>query len=168
MNMWKIDADKEDIVKSARELVYEQCLFLSDATSEKIIARVSEYEGEYINHPPINKYTKSFENMQIIEPEFDVQNVLGENASENDNTFVYELYITSKKTPKYKYRAFIMYYGIELYPVHIIMEEQIAEELKLNTEIAVTSESEFKEVLSGILGCKRISSVVEKLLSLNN
>lgn len=170
MSMWKVNIEEKKTVKSAKDLVYEQCVLLADITGKKIIARVTEYEGEYKSHPErviSDSFTKAL-TMTTRIPGFDVQNVLGEKASEKDNQFVYELYITSEKTPKYKYRAFIMHYGIALYPVRIIMEGEIAEELELNTEIEVTSESEFLEILGRILGSKRISFVVEKLLSLNN
>lgn len=78
------------------------------------------------------------------------------------------MYITSVKTPKYKYRPFILYYGIEPYPVNIVVAREIVDELQLGNErIKANSEDEFIKVLSAILGSKKISEILKNLLKLN-
>lgn len=49
-------------------------------TGKKVIARVTEYDGDYITHGA--RTQNILDNVLKISPAFDVQDVLGDNASE--------------------------------------------------------------------------------------
>lgn len=91
---------------------------------------------------------------------------MGENGDDGD--FVYEFYITSKRTPKYKYRLCFIYFSITLYPVGITIDKSIASSAGLeDTELEIETEDAFEELLGRILSCKKVTSIIKNLLNIN-
>lgn len=171
MSMWNIDNVGNEKIITPRDILQEQCEELARLTGNKIIARVAEYKGEYVNRTSkvLTESLNALSNVfQSYDTGFDVQSVLGENGSDSEDTFVYELYITSEKTPKYKYRAFIMHYGIGIYPVSIVLAKDIADELGCENEyVSDVYENDFIGLLQKILGSLTVTSVVRKLMQFN-
>ena len=94
---------------------------------------------------------------------FDVQSELGESAE-----FVYEFYITSKRTPQYKYRVFFLFYSAMLYPIGVSLDQSISEEINCDKcELRINDEEQFIDMLSKILQSERITSVISNLLRMN-
>lgn len=169
-NMWNVSEIKNNKIKAPKFFFEEQCKVLSEITGGKIIARVSEYDGEYQTRYQ-NTYASTVGALigasgvtgQSIK--FNVQKKLGE--GNDDEKFVYEFYITSKKTSKYKYRVCFLYYSVMLYPVGISLDKSIADELESKGEFYINSEEEFLGFLQKLLSSKRVTSVINNLLSLN-
>lgn len=169
-NMWNISEIKSKSQKDPKYFVQQQCKILSDLTKGKIIGRVSEYDGVYrseykgVNTLNLESLIKASEAIGAGK-KFDIQKKLG--AGDEDERFVYEFFITSEKTSKYKYRICFLYYSILLYPVGITLEKSIADELDLKDEFKLNSEEEFIEFLEKLLSSKRVTSVISNLLILN-
>ena len=167
MSVWNYNVQDLQKVKTPLSVVEGLCEELSHVSKGKIIARVAEYDGAYKSEFPEDRYDYIPIN---AEPFFNVQLIMGENArdDEHDNKFMYELYVTSKNTPRYKYRVLIMYYSIDMYPVGLTIQENIAQEIGCKSEgILCKDEDSFMEVLEKILGSNTLGSVLRNLAALN-
>lgn len=160
-NLWKIEGEKE--INTPYLYIKQQCSYLAEATGNKLIARVKEYNGAYRSYNPITAIHTVFENpFQLQEKNFNVQDELGD----KDSQFVYEFFITSRNNPNYKYRMLFMAYGISIYPTFISLEKSLAEELECETEFYIDNEEHFVEFLRDVLSSHRISYVISNLLSM--
>ena len=176
MSMWNYDATNLENVKTPTEIVNEQCQELSDLTEGRVLARITEYDGEFNSYSALS-YSQAItsgiaSNVMdsiLIPPSFDVQEVMGDKANKGqNNNFVYELFVTSKKTPKYKYRVLILYYGIGMYPVGLTIQKDIADEIGFKSEgMRFKDEDSFIEALTKILGSKTLGNIIRNLAMLN-
>lgn len=172
MSIWNFDATNLEDVKSPFAIVSDLCKELHFISKGRVLARVTEYSGKYKSTEGLSYgqvFTASLPFINNV-PGFNVQDVMGDNAADDDfcNEFVYELYITSNNTPKYKYRVLIMYYGINMYPVGLTIQKDIAEEVKLESEgMQFKNESEFTAALKMILGSDTLGNILRNLLTLN-
>lgn len=174
MSIWNFDAANLKNFQSPLTIVKSLCEELSQMSQERVIARVTEYEGKYQSTQAF-KYSQLIPTMIPVDigniPAFNVQEVMGDKATDDDhsNKFVYELFLTSKNTPKYKYRIFIMYYSIDMYPVGLTIQKDIAKEANLDSEGSkFGNEAEFKEALNRILGSATVGNVLCNLAALNS
>lgn len=141
-------------------IIEEQCDELGKLTDGYVIGKIDTYDGPIENRGSIlaEAMTASFSSG------FNVQSELGEIS---ENQFTYEFFISSKYTPKFKYRVFFLNYGIACYPLYIILDETIAKQIGIENKIQCENESEFTTVLSQILNSKKLQSVINNLYSIN-
>jgi len=165
--MWKFNI-KQDSIETPREIVANQCKELSNLTKGKVIARITEYEGEYRSYSTMSSMKLMSETTldMMMGKSFDVQEVLGEESE--DEQIVYEFYLTANNTPKYKYRIFFLYHGIMFYPVGISLEKGIAKELGLETEFLLNTQEDFKECLAQILGSNKVALIIQNLYKMSS
>lgn len=158
---------EESKIRTPKEIIEEQCEELVDMTFQKIIGRIREYDGEIRSYSidPFGIAMKGISAAAMMKKNFDVQNELGEIGDES--ILKYEFYITSRKTPNYKYRAFFIQHSIGLYPVVFVIDKSISDELKIQTEVTCADEIEFVKLLSSILSSNRIFIIINNLLALN-
>lgn len=156
-------------LSSPKKILEQQCAELNKLTNGIIIGRVSEYQGSIRNNDPLSSMSLSL--AKTIVTKTNVQDELGE---VNSNIFTYEFFITSKDTPKYKYRAFFMQYGISLYPVRIVLDMDIADEInpvdgdnENNYNLDCDDKENFIGLLSKILNSNKITQIINSLLTLN-
>lgn len=181
-SLWKKDIVSINNVKTPKDIIQEQCERLSELTDGNVVAIIKEYEGEYksryeaINPDQfemffgstdklINKYNTFTHYAGVPKNKIvsNIQNTLGENIN-----FVYEFYITSRNTPKYKYRICFIYYSAIIYPVGISLEKSISDEIQTeDPEFQVNDESEFITLLSKILSTDRVTAVINNLYNMN-
>ena len=169
MSVWNFDESKVDNVSIPKDIVEEMCDELAKITKGKMVARIQEYDGRYRSGENDGLLSGNVD-IDFLKSAFNVQKVMGENASANEmgNKFVYEMYITSKNTPNYRYRVLIMYYGLFMYPVGLTLQEDIAEELGMPSEgIEAENEKELKQLIGGVLGTDTIGKVLNNLARLN-
>jgi len=161
--LWNIDYDKPDL-KAANELIQIQCEKLAELTDGMVIARIIEYKG---NNYRTYSLMHEFNNQNIFGGEVkDPQAYLGDN--DENSAFVYEFYITSIKTPKYKYRVCFIYFSIGLYPVGLTIDKSIAISADLEgTEFEIEDQEGFENKLGCILGCEKVTSIIKNLLNIN-
>lgn len=164
--MWKFNIE-QDSFETPREIVANQCKELSKLTKGKVIARITEYEGEYKSYSNMSNLKLMSETVNMmIGKNFDVQEALGEESE--DEQIVYEFYLTANNTPKYKYRIFFLYHGIMFYPVGISLEKGIAKELGLETEFLLNTQEDFKECLAQILGSNKVALIIQNLYKMSS
>lgn len=114
-----------------------------------------------------------------VEEEKALQLSLGHLLSENPTSFKYNFYIKSRRLPNYRYKAFSFNHNIEIYPVHITMDELIANEIELDVlefsktdpndrnSIKVINKNNFEEIVKLIFQSDRMISVISSILSLS-
>lgn len=170
-SMWNSEEFEKDLVVSAKGIVEQQCSELSTITNKKVLGVLRTYDGRYKSGSYATLRDSYLSAMQAMSSqigkktteEFNVQDVLGNQG--DDGKFVYEFYLTSKATPHYKYRVFLLYFDARLYPVGLSIEQSIADEINCETEIEVPNEATFKEVLARILSSTTVTNVIKNLLS---
>jgi|GEM_PF-1792379 len=184
-SMWRLPVVVNDHFLDPIGIVHEQCRKLQELTEGGIIAQIVEYSGSFISvgvYETIQLYhafkeglsncTKSNECDATSPPKWKYK--LGEldesqadtNETQRKKTLNYEFFITSSRTPKYKYRAFFLSVPPLGYPVTVILEQDIVDELGLQDEKYVCGSTvEFTEMLARILGSQRIGSILKGLLS---
>jgi len=159
-NLWERDFKIEKI-DTPKSIVESQCGFLSKKTNDLVIAKVSEYNDSIRSHTIIdsgNSLGNHYKPKKVY-----IQEALGEMTETN---FKYEFFITSKNTPNYKYRVFFFEYGISPYPVTLVVDDEISDELEwVNYEKEYDAEEAFKDALKEILNSEKIYTVVNSLYS---
>lgn len=161
-NLWKRDFKNiDDGGKTPKEIIQYQCEALAELTEGKVIARISACDRDLrAFNLPSAKVPKPY-----FKSDFNAGEILGEAG--NEESLAYEFYLSSPKTPQYKFKAFLIYHSIMLYPVTFIIENGIANELISETLVRVDNEGEFVKCLERILNTERISRIIDSLLILN-
>lgn len=99
-----------------------------------------------------------------------------EGEDEDDSHFTYQMYVTSVRTPRYKYWMFYFSYDIMLYPVSIKMRSDIAEEIGFFSggpsfnhypDVSCKDEEEFRATVEKIISSKTMGTVLNNLAALN-
>ena len=147
-SLWEEDFKVEEAQRTPEEIIKEQCGYLNKKLNNQVKAMISMYQRS------------SFDNWLKRE-----EGELGEVGEQND--FCYEFYITSPRTPNYKYRAFIIEYGIKLYPAHFQIDEGLIKDLKPTEDIPVHNEEELKDFLKEIFNSEKMRNVISNLLRMN-
>ena len=174
-SLWKRTfEDINDASQTPKEIVQYQCEALAELTQGKVIARISEFDKprERFMPPlrrdsairrPLDWQDADWQNGDWQNP----QSVLGE--SEDVGEFGYEFYFTSRKTPQYKFRVFLMYHDLILYPVTLFLENGLCQEIRHNIPdfIQAEDEQDFTALLAEILNSDRVTQIVESLMKLN-
>ncbi len=83
-----------------------------------------------------------------------------------DEPFQYAFYLQAPALDNYTYRLFSAAYDVNLYPVRVLVDEDIAAEMVAGSdEHFANSEEDFKQLLSRILGSQKTRKVINALLS---
>lgn len=150
-------------VEAPNKILNEQGDYLYDATDGLISAVATEYDGTIHSGKIPGISSLAFTN--IADKTFNVQDELGDIQ---ENSFKFEFYIASPKAPDYKYRVMFFEYTISLYPVNIVLDKEIADEISADEEILCQTEEEFKTFLTSVLNSTKVEKVINALLSINN
>ena len=95
----------------------------------------------------------------------DIQDNLGEIGYQE---YKFEFFLTTSKLEDYKYRVLFFEYGIGMYPVKIVLEQGIADEIfkKENADYVVeyATKTELENVILNILKTKKVTQVMQELI----
>lgn len=151
---------------SPDEVITELGQELEEVTKGLVRGVVKEYEG------PIQSYNNR-------ETFHDVMAALGSSLYSNrdiqedlgiigDAAFQFEFYLTSAKLETYKYRILFFSYGIGNYPVKIVLEQGIADEIfgreNSEYEIAYGTKEELSNAVLNILNSQKVIKVIQELI----
>ena len=170
MSVWNLPTEAVEDQCSPFDIAEEMCNELAETSGERLFARITAYDGAYTSHGSAIASVIGERVLSSMTSDFDVQSIMGNNASEGSarDVLVYELYITSRNTPKYKYRILFMYYNIPVFPVGFTIQEDIAKELHVDSEgTTVNTVTELKDLLLKIFNCNTVKDVLLNLLSIN-
>ena len=166
---------------SPKKILEEQCRYLNEDTDGIVIGRVAGYPKKidlYFETPATDALSTGLwssagsgdekSGKRSARKKEDIQKELGEVGKEG---FTYEFFLTSKGTPDYKFRVLFMQYGITGYPVTVILEEGIADEINHSDEgytYSIQNRKKYEELLTMIFGSKRFGEILTKLMQLNS
>ena len=144
------------------------CNELEKVTKGFVTANVCEYEGKIESYDTLGAMAALATTLQAT-MRVDIQDKLGAIGEAN---FKYELYLSASQIENYKYRVLFIGYGIAGYPVKVVVEQDIADELndRENSGYIYTVESkdEFKKLLISILNSKTMQKVIQNLIIASN
>lgn len=168
-NLWEFKFDDENTILTPAEIVTEQCNVLASLTDQKIFGIVKEYDGPTKSYSiETNLFSQITSNLIVSSQTHNVQKDLGE-IPESEN-FVYEFYLTSRNTPKYKYRVMFFSHPISIYPIEVTLEESLSNEINPennNFYYNCNDQEEFVKLLKQVLNSKAVTIVIKNLLAFN-
>ncbi len=160
--------DFSDIDLTAPNKVVEEIVAqLAYATNDIIHGAIVEYNGH------ITSYTKAGWSaisaaLGTIDTKVDIQTTLGKSGEEEHK---YELYLHTPLHKHYKFRILYLQYGIANYPVKVVLEQNVANDVydESNASYIVTCDNrdELEELIYSILNSKKIISVMQELIRIN-
>lgn len=162
-SLWYSKLDDYVTIKTRpEEIVKQQCEHLRRITNGKVFAKVSKYKGDiedYVERSHVVSTLEVFGHRKV-----DIQEKLGDVGTKPDDMyFAYEFYLTSPSTPKYRFRMMFFGYVSDQYPVTLILNSDIANEIGELERVVCASEEKFVSYLQKILNSKRIVSVIRAL-----
>jgi hypothetical protein len=88
-------------------------------------------------------------------------------AQRYDEPFQYAFFLEAPALDNYTYRLFSAAYNVNLYPVRLSVDQDIALDLHVSDgdDLIAASEEDFKQLLSKILGSQKTRKVINALLS---
>lgn len=160
--------DFSDIDLTAPNKVVEEIVAqLAHATNDIIHGAIVEYSGH------ITSYTKAGWSaisaaLGTIDTKVDIQTTLGKSGEEEHK---YELYLHTPLHKHYKFRILYLQYGIANYPVKVVLEQNVANDVydESNASYIVTCDNrdELEELIYSILNSKKIIRVMQELIRIN-
>ena len=146
--------DYKEIYTPPEKFVEKACEDLIELTKGNVIARVDEYKGS-----ALNSLIQTMGNFLLTITD-DAQRNLGDIGNVSEIYKYYQLYLTSPHTPNYKFGIMFFGYVLGQYPIKIVLDDGIGENLSCSTE------DEFTEALIKIINSQKVQKVVRALNTL--
>ena len=168
LNFDKVDLTPADIV--VEEIAKE----LKSETRGLVDCNVKPYAGEIYSRI-VTKPSSMASSMAMLtsaldtrghEEIFDVQNSLGELINKENN---YEVYLSTPKYKNYKFRLMFLKYDSTIYPVTIVLEQEISTQLQNahNSYIyKIGSREEFEKFIISVIKTEKVTNILQQLVSL--
>ena len=168
LNFDKVDLTPADIV--VEEIAKE----LKSETRGLVECNVKPYAGEIYSRI-VTKPSSMASSMAMLtsaldtrghEEIFDVQNSLGELINKENK---YEVYLSTPKYKNYKFRLMFLKYDSTIYPVTIVLEQEISTQLQNahNSYIyKMGSREEFEKFIISVIKTEKVTNILQQLVSL--
>ncbi len=140
---------------------------LESLTNGFVKGVVNEYEG------PIESYDALSGMASLVlalggTQKYDIQKDLGEIGY---TSFKFEFYLTSSKLSNYKFRVMFFEYGLGGYPVKIVLEQGIADEIfkkeNANYIFEIETKNKLEDIVARILASERVIKVIQGLINVS-
>lgn len=159
--------DFSDIDLTAPDKVIEDILSqLPEETNGIVLGMIQAYNGHVTSYTQSGLSTIAVA-LGTADKEVNIQKDLGKLGQE---THKFECYLYTPQYDKYKYRMFFVKYGIANYPVNIILEESVAKSVSGGGSgyiLTCNTREELEELIVKILTSKKIISVMQELIRIN-
>lgn len=168
LNFDKVDLTPADIV--VEEIAKE----LKSETRGLVDCNVKPYAGEIYSRI-VTKPSSMASSMTMLtsaldtrghEEIFDVQDSLGELINKENK---YEVYLSTPKYKNYKFRLMFLKYDSTIYPVTIVLEQEISTQLQNahNSYIyKIGSREEFEKFIISVIKTEKVTNILQQLVSL--
>lgn len=162
----KADYDFDTVNFVTPDMVMKDiCNELSELTKGFVQGNVCEYDGNIESCDTLGAMSALAASLQGV-MKVDIQDKLG---AIGDMNFKYELYLSANQIENYKYRILFAAYGVAAYPVKVVLEQEIADELNNKEDsgyiYTIESKEDFERLLISIFNSKTIQKVVQDLIS---
>ena len=156
-----------DIDLTAPNVVVEEVgKELEEATRGIVHAFVSTYEGSITNS--MNPFATVSAALGSMYMDRSIQEELGRRG---DEVFRYECYISTPSYESFKYRLFFMEHGIAHYPVKVVLEQGVANELSKgksdNYVYTVMDRASLESFVRNIFVSKNVVGVLQELIRID-
>lgn len=155
-----------DQVTSPDEVISEIGQQLEKATRGFVKGVVKKYEGSIESYDQLSVMASIAAALGTSMAYKDIQEDLGAIGYE---VFRFEFFLTSPNLENYKYRILFFEYGIGNYPVKIVLEQGIADEIfgveNANYEIEYHTKDELANVIVNVLNSKKVIKVMQELIN---
>ena len=163
----KLNFDKKEI--HTPSLVFNEfCNQIKDDTNGYIQGISTGYDG-FIESYSVRGALANLGASLALSMEKDIQDELG---VQGNKTYKYEFYISSPLVDGYRFRICFYEYGIAGYPVKIVLEQGIADEISKIEDggyiIEVNDEEKLKELLTLVLNSRRVLHIMQELVDASN
>lgn len=147
------------------DLILEDiCKQLNNITKSFVQGNVKKFDGQIESYSMLSIDT-GLNNMLKV----NIQDELGEVGDKA--VLRYEFFISAPKIKNYKYRIMFLEYGITGYPVKIVLEQGIADELndKENSGYVyeIETKQEFEDIVVRIINTKKIRKIIQDLINIS-
>lgn len=144
------------------------CNELEKITKGFVVANVREYDGKIESYDTMGAMAALAASLQTS-MRIDIQDKLG---VIEETSFKYEMYLTANQIENYKYRVMFVGYGIAGYPVKVVLEQDIADELNNKEDsgyiYTIDSKTEFEELLVSVFNSKTMQKIIQNLITASN
>ena len=158
----------------AEETTKSGIILSSGAQEKPQIAEVvavgpgKEYDGKIESYDTMGAMAALAASLQTS-MRIDIQDKLG---VIEETSFKYEMYLTANQIENYKYRVMFVGYGIAGYPVKVVLEQDIADELNNKEDsgyiYTIDSKTEFEELLVSVFNSKTMQKIIQNLITASN
>ena len=153
------------------KVVIETCDTIKEQTRCYVQGVVKEYDGPIASSSSYT--TKGISSAAIAalqafggEKKVNIQNDLGAIGYEEHR---FEFYLTATALPKYKFRLMFFSYGIGGYPVRLVLEQSIADEIFERTDgkyiVSCNSKDDLENTIIRVISTKRVIQVIQELIN---
>lgn len=171
--MKKIDISEklsfERIDLTAPNIVIENLASqIKEQTKNIIICSVETYNGQVVSYKAPNVFS-SLQTVLVLEnEEIDIQESLGESGEE---IYKYEFYLSTPVFEQYKYRIGFIQYGIANYPVMVVLEQGVADEISSGSNngnyiYKCNNPTELEELIIKVIYSKKIIGVMQEIINI--
>ena len=140
---------------------------LESETNGIILGKIESYSGHVVSYikPGLSGLAVA---LGTAETKVDIQTTLGKQGEEIKK---FEFYITTPLYSKYKYRICYLQHGIGNYPVKIVLEQNVANEVfsesSANYIIQCQTPDELENIIVKAIYSKTVLSVMQELIRIN-
>lgn len=140
---------------------------LEEETNTIICGKILRYNGQIVSYTDRGILSTKLD-LGIGERHVDIQTKLGEQGDINNK---FEFYLYTPLHKHYKYRICYLEYGISNYPVKLVLEQSIADDVFMeknaNYIITRSDRTALEELIINILNSKRVIKVMQELIRIN-
>lgn len=159
--------DFTDIDLTAPDKVIEEILsHLPEETNGIILGKIQPYGGHVFSYKKTS-FSGIAEALGTVEKTVDIQTDLGKIGQE---THKFECYLYTPEYEKYRYRVFFVKYDTANYPVHLILDESVANSISGTNSGYVhicETRSALENLVYSIFNSKRLVAVMQELIRIN-
>ena len=160
----KLNFDNIEIT-SPDEVISEMGKQLTEATKGFIKGVVREYDGSIESYDQLSVFASIAASLGTAVVRNDIQEKLG---PINYKSSKFEFFLVAPKLDSYKYRILFFEYGIGNYPVKLVLEQGIADEIfgeDANYVIEYATKDALENLICNILKSKKVIRVMQDLIN---
>lgn len=159
---------KNDNEEAPEAVLEDICTQLNGITKAFVKGNVKEFEGPIESYHLLSGMASLAAAMGRTE-QVDIQDELGEIGEEASLKF--EFFLSAPQIPNYKYRILFLEYGIRTYPVKVVLEQGIADELNGEEGSGYIyepeSRQELEELLIRVIDSKKVTDIIQDLITVS-
>ncbi len=138
---------------------------VESVTKGYVSGKVAAYSGPIFPYKKIIHYGNPLSQFHGYDEEktIDIQEYLGE---QDENEYKFEVFLSVRDVPTYKYRLMFVRYTSISYPVTVVLNEDVAVAYsdKRNTVLEVKTMRELQDILNLILNSEFITTLLQSLI----